>query len=116
MHRIPHLLWFVLINGLIFSGCGSDDNASPADTDPYGLGGTYHDYRSCMEQADDPVEEPQNQSMMNESAEPEMNEPEQNLAAQLPEGGDEPLVLGQVVVQAARAALRYTNNKKSWEA
>ena len=94
MHRIPHLLCFVLINGLIFSGCGSDDNASPADTDPYGLGGTYHDYRSCMEQADDPVEEPQNQSMMNESAEPDMNEPEQNLAAQLPEGGDEPLVSG----------------------
>ena len=95
MHRIPHhLLCFVLINGLIFSGCGSDDNASPADTDPGGLGGTYHDYRSCMEQADDPVEEPQNQSMMNESAEPETNEPEQNLAAQLPEGGDEPLVSG----------------------
>ena len=94
MHRVTHPVALVLISGLILSGCGSDDNQSSTESDPYGLGGTYHDYRSCMEQADDRVEEPQNQSMMNESAEPEMNEPEQNLAALLPEGGDEPLVSG----------------------
>ena len=60
--RTLYLITFIL-SSTLWVACGDDDDATTGevmtiDDDPYNLGGTYHDYRSCVDQADDPVEEP----------------------------------------------------------
>ncbi|MEE2755468.1 MAG: PHB depolymerase family esterase [Myxococcota bacterium] len=72
---------------LVF-GCSGDSHKST--TDPYQLGGTYHDYRSCEEQDGNPVMEPTSVSM---SMPAETNEdmPDVDVRSLLPEGSEDPL-------------------------
>ena len=96
----------MILSSALWIACDSDDDSTtPGEMmnnqgtdDPYNLGGTYHDYRSCMEQEDDPVEEPM--SMMEEEEEEMMSDMDEEMSMEdtselfedLPRGSGAPLM------------------------
>ncbi|MBV71063.1 MAG: hypothetical protein CMH52_06890 [Myxococcales bacterium] len=81
---------------LIFAiGCSADSESDTAD--PYQLGGTYHDYRSCEEQDGNPVMEPMSDTTPESMSMPANNAdmvPDVDVRSLLPGGSDDALQSG----------------------
>jgi predicted esterase len=93
MNKFNLLLNTAAALALVLIACDSDTASNPSmNDDPYELGGTYHDYRSCEDQAGDPIEEPMSGMMMEAMAPDEEMTPEDEgdgnaaLISELPTG------------------------------
>ena len=79
--HIHNVLLFGMIS-ILWLACDSEDSqmTETVDPDPYNLGDTYHDYRSCAEAGDNRNQE--STSMMVEEMEM-MSEPEDEMSSHI---------------------------------
>jgi predicted esterase len=119
----------IILSSALWIACDSDDDSDDDSTtpvemmndqgtgDPHNLGGTYHDYRSCLEQGDDRVEEPM--SMMEEEEEEEeedmMSDMDEEMSMEdisalfedLPRGSGAPIMGGEYFLRIDLLELGY---------